>query len=973
MKEFVAIELPIVQKRQNKRARTSLVLLSVIVLLRLLWIAYSCRVPPEATISDWREIRLPPWIVPSHYKLDVTTRLSSLAYEGSVEIAFSVLAASSFVVLHQKGLEVAGVTVSKANKTVSILRTEYRPSEEYLVIFLADKLVGGDDYRVACRFASKLTNSLQGFYYSSFNSHGTEHLLATTQFEPVYARQAFPCFDEPDKKAVFTISVSCEPEYHALSNMPLIGSSVVDGLVVHDFEPTVRMSTYLVAYVVSDFDYIEASTDNGVVVRVFTRQGETSLGEYALGTAVSVLDFYQQTYGIPYPLPKLDLIAIPDFAAGAMENWGLVTYRDTALLYNKKTSTSANKQRVATVVAHELAHQWTGNLVTMSWWSDLWLNEGFAEFMEYKGTDAAEPSWQMDEQFVYTDLGRALNADESILTHPIAIPVINPDEIKEIFDDISYGKGSSVLRMLESFLDQRYGSDYFFGHLSTYLTSHAYGNAQTSDLWEALRNKDDSVDVGQVMSTWTDQPGYPVISVSQVKLDSTGNAVFGLSQTRFLFAQLIDPLEGVDRSLIPPYVRDVDPASQLWLVPFSFSVYSNASGRIETILDNQTYLLDSQQAVVALPPGTPKEAVVIGNSGRKGVYRIHSDATHLKYLLEWLQADPTAIPAADRAGLITDVYSLAFSGQIKDVRLVLEITKLLEHEQDPLVWTNALGEMNTFKKAFAHHPIYGLIVRFHRGVLSKLVRRIGWEEKSSNKSTHHIRGLARNSVLQEAVRLGHAPTIRKAMKYFEKLRRGKKVSIDSDLLGVVYNAAVQYGGESNYEWVLNEYKESTFAPDQQRLLFALASSPVSYLQMRTLNLTLSGEIRKQDVQSLIENVASITPVGHLTSWVFLMDNWKAVTNIWKDGDFSKFNDILEDIIGKFTNSYLLLEAKRLFIDRKDPSFFMPPNTMISVIKGLETSRELLHFQKLAFQDVKKWLENELDAKDSHDDQDFIVQ
>ncbi|KAL2911705.1 Aminopeptidase 2 mitochondrial [Polyrhizophydium stewartii] len=965
--------------------------------------------PPPAHVPDvpgpsrnsgdapvWTDVRLPEWISPTHYTVNITTRLSQATFDGTVDIALAVAQPSRFVVVHQVGLAIGDVELRAAEaagdtpQPVAIERIEQRPDEQYFVVHLASAIPAGS-YRLHVAFAGELKDVLEGFYRSRYTNRkdGTTEFLATTQFEPVHARRAFPCLDEPAKKAVFAISIAAEKQYHAISNMPAAAvTDLGNGFRRFEFEPTVRMSTYLVAFIVSNFESIEAKTKSGVAVRVWTQRKSTRLGEYALGVGVKVLDYFEQTYGIGFPLPKCDLIAIPDFQAGAMENWGLITFRDTALLFDPKKSSVQNQQAVAVTVAHELAHQWFGNLVTMKWWSDLWLNEGFAQFMEYKGTNAAEPNWQMAEQFLPSDFVRALNADESLFTHPIAIPVKNPDEIQDIFDDISYGKGASVLRMLEGWLRTKFGPDYFFSRLSTYLKDHSYTNAETTELWRALQGTDGG-DLAAFMSTWTDQPGFPLVTVSSPMAaeggaDATGIA-FEVSQRRYLFSGLVDPLEYVNRSDIPPVLGvPADPRAQTWAVPLTYALFSNSTGKPRRVSDPAVFELVERGPVRVAAPASdaadeagkgrgkgkldPRHTVVIANYGRTGMYRVQYDARTLEILLEWLQADLDVLTATERAGLLSDVFSLTLSGEIKDVTVALEFAKLLEREEDVIVWMTAVGDLGTLKKAFAHHPSYGLVVRFQRRLLGRVLRSLGWRETSKDKHMHHVRGLARATILQEAIRDGHTKTVAQAREYFAMLRagRGDKVDVSPDVLGAVLVAGVMHGDESDYDWVLAQYLKSTFAADQQRYLFALASSPVSYLQMRTLNLTLTGEIRKQDITRLVENVASITPVGHLTAWIFLMDHWKEIAG-WKAYAMTGLGGIIKDIVGKFTNSYLVSEAQRLFVDRRDAAFEVPPSVMVAVLKGLETSRQLVAWQAAARTDAAAWLRRELARSGGFDD------
>jgi aminopeptidase N len=380
--------------------------------------------------------------VPVHYDVSLQVDVALAKFNGNVKIHYSLLSLRSRIGFHSVELELKEIQVTCGSFAPSFLLLN---SGDYYYFDIHSSSFSSCELYI--RFSGNLsTTTLRGFYLSKVSSSSS--VLATTQFEPTDARRAFPCLDDPSFKATFNISITAPSEFHALSNMPQIKNHLTNQATTTEFQQTKPMSTYLVAFIISDFQSISSKTAQGVHVAVYTRPGFSSLGKYALETAVKCLEFYDKIFNISYPLPKLDLIAIPDFAAGAMENWGLVTFRETALLYDDTSNrfSSWNKQQVAQVIAHELAHQWFGNLVTMKWWSDLWLNEGFAEFMEYKAINAIQPSWMMQEQFVYSELFRSLKADQSAFTHSIAVPVSDPTEIEEIFDDISYGKGASVLR-----------------------------------------------------------------------------------------------------------------------------------------------------------------------------------------------------------------------------------------------------------------------------------------------------------------------------------------------------------------------------------------------------------------------------------------------------------------------------------------------------------------------------------------------
>ncbi|EDO30265.1 predicted protein, partial [Nematostella vectensis] len=433
-----------------------------------------------------KDIRLPKDVVPTKYTLTMHPVLSGkFDFTGKAAIDIKVVKNTKYIVLHSKKLKIKSYRlVNDKKENVKIARMLLNEKLEQLLLEPKQGLVKGQKFTIKLEFSGELSNKMAGFYKSSYKTrNGEVRNLATTQFESTDARAAFPCFDEPEFKAVFVISMIHEKGMRAISNMPQSKRvQMDDGNVLTRFKQSVKMSTYLVAFIVSDFESTEAETPNGTKVRVWAQKEALDSTKLALSVAKNVLSYYEKFFNIPYPLPKIDLVAVPDFAAGAMENWGLMTFREHYLLSNPLSASAADKQDVAIVVSHELAHQWFGNLVTMKWWNDLWLNEGFANYVEYMGTDHFAKDWKVLDQFVSETHQVALQVDSMANTHPISVPVTNPSQITEIFDAISYNKGSSVIRMLRNFL----GDKAFQKGLEHYLKKHAYGNAEADDLWQAL-------------------------------------------------------------------------------------------------------------------------------------------------------------------------------------------------------------------------------------------------------------------------------------------------------------------------------------------------------------------------------------------------------------------------------------------------------------------------------------------------------
>jgi tricorn protease interacting factor F2/3 len=377
--------------------------------------------------------------------------------------------------------------------------------------------------KLQIKFKGKASENLMGFYVARFK----DTKFYTTQFEPNGARLFIPCIDRPDYKARFKLTVHVNRDTKVISNMPPLKIERSNNGVTYYFPETLPMSTYLLYLGVGDFDEIEDKIGDKMV-NVAAYGGKSSRGRFALDVAKKVIDFYEGYFGIEYPLPKLHLIAVPEFAVGAMENWGAITFREIALLADEKSSESI-RRNVATVVAHEIAHQWFGDLVTMKWWDDLWLNESFATFMSYKAINSVFPEWDHWEDFVLTETEPAMHTDSLSTTHPIHVPVNKPEEIEQIFDDISYGKGASVLRMLEDYI----GEKFFEDGIKSYLKTHAYSNATMNDLWASMEEAS-SLPVQKIMNAWVTKAGHPIVKVY------FGDTKVKIEQKRFKYLSLED-------------------------------------------------------------------------------------------------------------------------------------------------------------------------------------------------------------------------------------------------------------------------------------------------------------------------------------------------------------------------------------------------------------------------------------------------
>jgi puromycin-sensitive aminopeptidase len=462
--------------------------------------------------------RLPINVLPVNYDVKLTPDLSKFSFDGSVNIDVHVQASTKSIVVNAAELEILNCKFSVQGGSDVPAKVTLQEEQETATFEFDNELpVGKGNLEIA--YKGTLNDKMKGFYRTRYTTPwGEERFAAATQFEATDARRALPCWDEPEHKATFDVTLVVPYDRVALSNMNAIKDDRISQTLRQvTFARSPKMSTYLLAFVVGEFDYVEDRDSNGVLIRVYTPQGKSEQGKFALEVAKKTLPFYHKYFNVDYPLPKMDLITIPDFAAGAMENWGLVTYRERYLLVDPSNTSIASKQLVALVVGHELAHQWFGNLVTMKWWTHLWLNEGFATFVEYLCVDhCLGEKFDIWTQFNSQTYSPALKNDALANSHPIEVEVGHPNEVEEIFDMISYSKGASIIRMLHDWI----GDENFRKGMNQYLTKFQYSNAETGDLWASL-GMASGQPVADIMGTWTEKMGYPVLTVSRKQVSQS--------------------------------------------------------------------------------------------------------------------------------------------------------------------------------------------------------------------------------------------------------------------------------------------------------------------------------------------------------------------------------------------------------------------------------------------------------------------
>ncbi|XP_003386159.1 PREDICTED: glutamyl aminopeptidase-like isoform X1 [Amphimedon queenslandica] len=839
--------------------------------------------PGGSDDKPWTNVRLPKTLTPALYRVSLDTDLNTFRVNGFVSVDISVNQSTDLVIFHAKDMTLNTVSLTKGVRgdQLGISRQFFYSDNDFYVIQLADSLDTNDNLQLNISFNYTLRDDLVGFYKSSYSLADNEvHYLATTQFEPTDARRAFPCFDEPAMKANFSIELTHANRYNAVSNMPVARRvSKANDKATTSFNTSYKMSTYLVAFVISDFNCSDSQTVNGhIQVRVCARPDVFSDTSYALSVGKSVIGYYEEFFGVQYPLPKQDLFAIPDFAVGAMENWGLITYRETALLYNSTQNPAVNKQRVAVVVAHELAHQWFGNLVTMSWWDGLWLNEGFASYVEYIGTDHVQPDWMMLEQFFIDTVQTAYDADGLNWSHPIIQQVNNPDEINGLFDSISYDKGASLIQMLRGYI----GNESFTNGLTLYLKNNKFGNTETYELWDALNEVSSSdVSVSQMMDTWTKQMGYPVVTVS-----ASDNNRATVSQKRFF--QI--PLPEGEQPAASPY-------NYVWIIPFDY-ITENGNSVTKKLVSNQqdTITWDSSN-----------DGFIKANANQTGFYRVNYDVGNWQSITAHLMTPPNNRPqilsAVDRAGLLEDAFSLSTSGLL-NITVALNLSRYLVNEEDYAPWMTALRWFSIFSDKLSTNGQYGNFKRYVSSLMGNITRKLSFNKTGLS----HLQILLRTYVLLSGYKYGDISIADTSLTMFRNWMTDG-ISVPPDLRLVVYRVAIAAGGETEWNYLWSWYKNTTNPYEKQICLSALAQSKEYWILSRYLEYSMS-QVRSQDTLYVIRSVARNVN-GRYLAWNFVRDNYDTIFKKYGGGSFS-FSRLIRSITGSFATSWELQEVESFF-------------------------------------------------------------
>jgi puromycin-sensitive aminopeptidase len=773
--------------------------------------------------------RLPRCVVPTRYDLRLEPDLASCTFTGEETVTVTVAEPTAEIVLNAAELLIREAAVTGEGGVSQAAAVALDEETERCRLTFPSPLPAGT-YRLRLAFQGTLNSKLRGFYRSQYkDATGQTRLLAATQFEATDARRAFPCWDEPAFKAVFATTLVIDPHLTAVANTAVAGETRQGGRKVVRFADTMPMSTYLVAFIVGDLEATEPTQVGRAPLRVWCTPGKQHLARFGQDIGTFSLRFFEDYYGRPYPGDKLDLLAIPDFAAGAMENFGAITFRETALLVDERAATHAEQERVADVVAHENAHMWFGDLVTMAWWNGLWLNEAFATFMEMLAVDAWKPEWQRWTTFGVSRAA-ALTVDGLHSTRPIEYPVAAPSDADAMFDVLTYEKGASILRMLEQYL----GPGSFRGGVREYLNRHAYGNTETGDLWRALGDVARQP-IPEIMDGWIFRPGYPLVTARR-----EGNRLV-LTQQRFTY--------------LPPNGEGDD---QRWHVPVQVRLAAGGRDRTERVL------LTGAEARLDLPADV--ESVLV-NEGGHGFYRVRYSPDLLERLLRRL---PNGLAAIERFNLVNDAWAATLAGLVP-LTEYLDLTAHFRGERDKNVWAVLTGSLQALNRIIAaeDRPRLAALVRDRAGPAAA---ELGWAPwPSENELTRQLRG----DLLRTLGTLGNDPAVQsRAAEVYEHYLRDPTAP-DANVLAAIIPVLAHAGGPARYDEFLERFRSARTPQEEQRFLYALAAFREPALLEQTLARTLNGEVRTQDAPYVIRSLL-MSVHGRGPAWQFVKENWERI-------------------------------------------------------------------------------------------------
>lgn len=732
-------------------------------------------------------IRLSKDIIPSNYNISIEPSIETSSYTGSVTIKAEITKPAKNIILHSRNSKIKTTTICVG--TQCLLPKVKEDKESETITLEVQKEIKGD-IEIHIEFSGVITDDLAGIYLSTYEHKGKKEYLITTQCEAPYARRIFPCFDEPGKKATFDISVIIEKNFKAVSNMLPKSEQIEKNKKKVQFKTTPKMSTYLFYLGIGDFEFAEDKYKD-TIIRVVTTPGKTKNAKFALTNAKRYLEYFENYSEIHYPLEKLDLIAVPDFTVGGMENWGAITFRELILLIDEEKSSTSRKRIAAEVISHELWHQWSGDLVTMEWWNDLWLNESFANYMAFKAVTHYNPEWKMWDDYLSGDLALGLFKDSLRTTHPIEVAVNSPEEIDELFDEISYQKGGSVLRMLDNYM----GEESFRIGVSNYLKKYSYSNAKASDLWNCLDEVSKNKKIKELMKVWISQEGYPLVSIEKVK---TG---LKISQERCN-----------------------KKTNQLWPIPLSICT--------EDICHN--VLLEKKEQIYSI-----KEQYIKANHEQLAFYRTKYSKELLNNLGSMVKEKRLA--PQDRWGVHNDLWALSNLLE-EDLEDYLSFLNNYLDETSYIILVDISSNIRKLDRLYYHEvwwpKVKEKIIKKILPIYKSQLDNLGWDNKESDSTEDR---LMRSLCISFCGFADDKKTI------LESQARYAKGNFELDIAGQIYSIVAKNGNDKTFKEMISKYEFSKDQEDKVKLLSGLYYFNKEEILIKALDYGLTKKVRPQDI------------------------------------------------------------------------------------------------------------------------------
>ncbi|MFV0259707.1 MAG: M1 family metallopeptidase [Acidimicrobiales bacterium] len=781
--------------------------------------------------------RLPRTARPSHYALLIDPDLAGTGFTGTVTITAEVTESTGVISLNADGLTITRSEIRVGSGPPQAARAELDAETQRLHLHVAAPIDPGP-ITVELDFTGRYNEQLVGLYLSEFETDGVPRRLATTQFEPTQARGCFPCWDEPDLKASFELTIVTDADHTAVANSAEVARRIrPDGRQEIQFAPTMVMSSYLVAFIVGPLEITEPVDVDGVPLRVVHVPGRGHLTSFALDVGAFALRYFSDYFAIPYPGDKLDLVAVPDFAFGAMENLGCVTFREAVLLLDPASATQDEIQRVTDVISHEIAHMWFGDLVTMTWWNGLWLNEAFATFMETRCTDAYAPSW---ERWVDFNLSRAAAFDIDALssTRSIEYEVISPADADGMFNVLTYEKGAAVVRMLEQYL----GEERFRDGIRLYMNRHQFGNADTTDLWDAIEEATGEP-VRRIMDSWIFQGGFPLISYQvedrQLRLVQEPMAYTGTPGDRA--------------------AADPDTPDRAWAVPARFRWASITDAGAEAVTDR--LLIETEPAVTTLPS---RPDWLVANAGSTGFYRVAHSAEQLEALTA-VAVDH--LTPTERFSLVDDAHAAVLADRLATPTF-LTLIESMGAEDDRSVWQRLISGLHQLDR-LVDGRAREILRDISHDLLAPPLANLGLSPRDGDDSrTRQLRG----DLVRALGVLANDPEIQEEAKLTVSVLLREPELVDAALSAASIDVVASLGDAADFDTFVAGWRNASTPQQELRFLYALGDFADPELTERRHRLILDGDIRAQNAPFLLGRSLAGRETGAAT-WRFITEHW----------------------------------------------------------------------------------------------------